>query len=135
MRPRDLGEAMELAQLVEDQRHLERETGGNNSRGMYKMTTTLLISKEPTPDTLRGTSKEKTAGGRSGDNFKKLTETKLHERGRRDFVLDVMRGVHQGIFVRTELFRFLLFVMKKEMEEGVVFPPCRQGGFLGVEYC
>lgn len=52
---------MKLAQLVENQRHLERSTGGSSSVGSYRMTITLLASKEPTPDTLRGTSKEKTA--------------------------------------------------------------------------
>ncbi|XP_020674257.1 uncharacterized protein LOC110093648 [Dendrobium catenatum] len=80
MRPRDLGEAMELAQLVEGQRHLEGETGDNSLGGSYRMTTTLLKSKEPIPDTLRGTSKEKTARRRPRDNFKKLTEIELQEK-------------------------------------------------------
>ncbi|KAH0433646.1 hypothetical protein IEQ34_026990 [Dendrobium chrysotoxum] len=80
MRPRDLGEAMELAQLVEDQRRLEKLVEGSSSRGTYRMATTFLTPKEPTPGTFRETPKEKTAGGRPGDNFKKLTETELHEK-------------------------------------------------------
>ncbi|KAI0510388.1 hypothetical protein KFK09_010989 [Dendrobium nobile] len=80
MRHRDLGEFMELAQLLEDQRHLEKGVGGSSSGGSYRMTTTFLAPKEPTPSTLRETSKEKTVGGRPGDNFKKLTEIELQEK-------------------------------------------------------
>ncbi|KAI0498204.1 hypothetical protein KFK09_021445 [Dendrobium nobile] len=77
---RDLIEAMKLTQVVEDQRHLERWTGGSSPKDSYRMTTTFLSSKEPTSHTLRETSKEKAVGGKPGKNFKKLTETELQEK-------------------------------------------------------
>ncbi|KAI0491683.1 hypothetical protein KFK09_025943 [Dendrobium nobile] len=54
--------------------------GGSSLGGSYRIITTFLAPKEPTPDTLRETSKGKTVRGRPGDNFKKLTETELHEK-------------------------------------------------------
>ncbi|KAI0523023.1 hypothetical protein KFK09_005413 [Dendrobium nobile] len=45
MRPRDLGEAMELTQLVENQRNQVRGTRSKNSGGTYRMTITLLAPK------------------------------------------------------------------------------------------
>ncbi|XP_020705860.1 uncharacterized protein LOC110116562 [Dendrobium catenatum] len=49
MRPHDLGEAMELAQLVEDQRYLEKGARSSSSGGTYKMTTTFLAPKGAAP--------------------------------------------------------------------------------------
>ncbi|PKU68179.1 hypothetical protein MA16_Dca012848 [Dendrobium catenatum] len=57
MRPRDLGEAPELAQFVEDQRHLERETGGNRDFSvalfcLFKFI--VIVEGDPHPGALRG---------------------------------------------------------------------------------
>ncbi|XP_020704066.2 uncharacterized protein LOC110115235 [Dendrobium catenatum] len=76
MRPRDLGEAMELAQLVEDQKHLEKEIRGSNSGGSSRMTTTFLAPKAPATGGLREIPKERTGGG----NFKRLTEKEIQEK-------------------------------------------------------
>ncbi|PKU76930.1 hypothetical protein MA16_Dca001536 [Dendrobium catenatum] len=54
MRLCDLREAMELAQLMENQRHLEREARGRNSRYLYRMATTFLTPKRPTSSILKG---------------------------------------------------------------------------------
>lgn len=43
MGPRDFGEAMELTQLVEDHKHLERGARGINLGRLYMITTTFLF--------------------------------------------------------------------------------------------
>ncbi|KAI0523267.1 hypothetical protein KFK09_005661 [Dendrobium nobile] len=80
LEPRNLGKAMELAQLVEDQKKSKRETRGNYSGGSYRTTTTLLAPKGPALGNINETTREKPVGGWSGKNFKRLTEKEMQEK-------------------------------------------------------
>ncbi|XP_020693720.1 uncharacterized protein LOC110107714 [Dendrobium catenatum] len=77
--PRDLGEAMKLAQLVENQRNLERGARSSSTGGTYRMPTTHLAPKGSATGGNREATKEKTGGG-SGGNFKRLTEKEMQEK-------------------------------------------------------
>ncbi|KAI0499798.1 hypothetical protein KFK09_018006 [Dendrobium nobile] len=72
MRPRNLGEAMEIAQLVEDQKQLERGARRRNSGGSYRMTTTFLGPKGPAPGSLKEVLKERAGGKGNKRSFKRL---------------------------------------------------------------
>ncbi|KAI0524824.1 hypothetical protein KFK09_004212 [Dendrobium nobile] len=79
LEPRNLGKAMELAQLVEDQKKSERGARGNYSGGSYKMTTAVLPSKGVAPGGQKEAPKEKTGGG-NGGQFKRLTEKEMQDK-------------------------------------------------------
>ncbi|XP_028552451.1 uncharacterized protein LOC114580126, partial [Dendrobium catenatum] len=80
LEPRNLGKAMELAQLVEDQKRSERGARGNYSGGSHRMTTTFLPSKAAAPVSQKEWPKERTGGGGNGGQFKRLTEKELQEK-------------------------------------------------------
>ncbi|PKU67640.1 hypothetical protein MA16_Dca011218 [Dendrobium catenatum] len=77
--PSDLGEAMKLTQLVENQKNLEKGARSSSLGGSYKTTTTLLAPKGPASGNINETSREKPVGG-SGENFKRLTEKEMQEK-------------------------------------------------------
>ncbi|KAI0497461.1 hypothetical protein KFK09_020689 [Dendrobium nobile] len=99
------------------------------------MTTTFLVPKETTPDTLRETSKEKTAGGRLGENCKKLTETELQEKRAKGIFFRCDERYMMGHMCKGRTLQVFTVGDEEGMDEGVVFPPCGKGGYLGGEYC
>ncbi|XP_020696182.1 uncharacterized protein LOC110109454 [Dendrobium catenatum] len=75
--PRDLGETMKLAQLVENQKNLEKRARNSSSGGTYRWTTTHLASKGASTGGMKEVSKEKATGGGNGGQFKKFTEKEM----------------------------------------------------------
>ncbi|KAI0497468.1 hypothetical protein KFK09_020696 [Dendrobium nobile] len=78
--PRDLGEAMRLAQLVENQKNLEKGAKNNNSGDTYRWTTTHLASKGAPSRGMKQITKEKATGGGKGGQFKRLTDKEMQEK-------------------------------------------------------
>ncbi|XP_028548515.1 uncharacterized protein LOC114579020 [Dendrobium catenatum] len=111
--PRDLGEAMKLTQLVENQRNLEKGARSSSTGGTYRMKTTHLAPKGPAIGGTREATKEKTVGGGSGGNFKQLIEKEMKRRGLRGCAPCAMKSIRLGIGARTELFGFSPSVMTR----------------------
>ncbi|KAI0493558.1 hypothetical protein KFK09_023677 [Dendrobium nobile] len=132
--PSDLEEAMKLAQLVENQNNLEKGARSSSSGGSYKTTTTLLAQKGPASVNNNEITREKPIGGGSGDNFKKLTETELQEKRAKGLCFRCDERYTPGHRCKDRTLQVLI-VCDEEGMEGVVFPPCGQGGSLGGEYC
>ncbi|KAI0509783.1 hypothetical protein KFK09_010379 [Dendrobium nobile] len=63
-RSRDLGDAMVLAQLIENKNSLERSSKRGNSGGSYHTMTTFLAPRVPLVSGQREAPKEKSLGAR-----------------------------------------------------------------------
>ncbi|KAI0523140.1 hypothetical protein KFK09_005530 [Dendrobium nobile] len=117
MEPRNLGKAMELAQLVEDQKKAERGARGNNSGGFNRTTTTLPAPKGPTLGNNNETTREKPVGG-SGENFKRLTEEEVQDKRTKGLCFRCDEKYMPGHRCKDRTLHVLLVCEDEEDEEG-----------------
>ncbi|KAI0510225.1 hypothetical protein KFK09_010826 [Dendrobium nobile] len=117
LEPRNLGKAMELAQLVEDQKKSERGARGNNSGGSNRTTTTLPAPKGPTSGNSNETTREKPVGG-SGENFKRLTEEEVQDKRTKGLCFRCDEKYMPGHRCKDRTLHVLLVCEDEEDEEG-----------------
>ncbi|XP_020691238.1 uncharacterized protein LOC110105899 [Dendrobium catenatum] len=118
LEPRNLGKAMELAQLVEDQKKFERGTRGNYSGGLYRTTTTFLPAKGAGPGSMKEAPKEKMGGGGNGGQFKKLIENELQEKRAKGVCFRCDEKYMAGHRCKDRSLQVLLVCEDEEDEEG-----------------
>ncbi|PKU77049.1 putative mitochondrial protein [Dendrobium catenatum] len=118
MRPRDLREAMELAQLVENQKTNARSWRNNHSGGPTRTTTTYLAPKGPSPSVPRESGKEKSGVTRTAGSFKKLTEEEMQEKRAKGLCFRCEEKFVPGHRCKDRALRALTVYIDEAPEEG-----------------
>ncbi|KAI0523142.1 hypothetical protein KFK09_005532 [Dendrobium nobile] len=118
MMPSDLGEAMKLAQLVKNQKNLEKGVRSSSSRGSYKTTPTLLAPKGPASGNINETTREKPVGRGSEENFKRLTEKEMQEKRAKGLCFRCEEKYTLGHRCKDQTFQALTICNDEEAEGG-----------------
>ncbi|KAH9706820.1 V-type proton ATPase subunit H [Citrus sinensis] len=103
IRPRGLGESMQLAQMAKDKNTVEHVNRSNSIDFSYQNSMPLLQStplgdqKMQMVDLKRDSQRDRDSGARHGVTFKRLMETEIQDKRVKGLCFDVMRNFHKGI--------------------------------------